>query len=531
MKNNKRIPIGRVITTMFFVVVVAVTGMGTNMQNVYAGYSEHVATIKEDADAIDDAMWTIPNDDITVKKGTLVFPADSTSDTRLIMKNAIQKADAAALFQAKCNLNLKSVADGQRFIIALGVDSVESYIEEASSVEIYFEKQNGLQVGVRSYNESGEVKEITEKKNVGSSLGKNVTLNITVSLDMKLNVLVNGTSICNQKSPVDLQGRVMLAQSGGCEVHVSNLSILSYTYDRPENSSYFEDFEKGTLNMEILDSKMGFGAGRSFKSSASIEDYHGNKVFMFKSAGSCYFGTAQEYSNFELTFDMPYLLYKDILREDGTVQTQKQGALVFGIGCPPAANEHFVYEHGAEALVIETGVIYNYKTLPTYRKNFDTSVYGDPENNVGYSVKLRVVDTMLTISLKSRVSGQYDEMISYKVGSATPLGRIYICTGNNLECAIDNWKITNLDENGNVVTTGEIVFTPPTKDWEYEEYDATYYVEPNESEEAAATIPTSWFYAIGITVGSGILFLLVAVVVAVIRKTPKKNKEGEANEI
>lgn len=529
MKNQVMKRICKVFGSVSLAIVMTIAGSSLATLDVSAGYGESVSSFHNDTDELDGSLWAVPNDDIQIEKGKIIFSEDSSNDTRLIVKKLVENTGYSdKLLNLNCDLNFKTIAEGERFIIALAVDTVESYSEEADSLEIYIGR-NGKQLyaGVRSYNESGEPQEMSDKVNLGTALGKKVTVQIQATAEQNIKIAINNKVLYNKKSPVNLEGRVMFTQSNGCVVELSNVNITSYTYDRPENSNFTEDFEKGAMNTEVLESKMGFGAGINGHARVDVVDYNGNKVLMFEDAHHLYFGTTKDYSNFEMTFDMPYLQFENILREDGSILKKAQGSMVIGIGCPPGANETFVYTHGPEALVIEKGLIYNYTTKPTIRKNFDINTYGDPENNVGYSVKIRLVDTILTISLKSRGTGKYDEMLSYKVANSNPLGRIYICTGNNLNCAIDNLTMTNLDKDGKVVEAGFSSFTPPNEDWDYKPYDAPYY---KGTQEASAE-PFDWILVLGGASAVGILFLAVCVTIAVIRKTPKKKKGVVSDEI
>ena len=519
----------RVCRAISLAVAMIIMGSGLAALNVTAGHGEVISAFKDDTNELDDSLWSVPNDDILLDKGKVVFPADSSNDTRLIAKQLIENTGYSdKLMNINCNLNFKTIAENERFIIALAVDTVESYSEEADSLEIYIGRNGGqLYVGVRFYNESGDPEEIVDKTNLGASLGKKIQVQIYATAEQNLKITINDKTIYNKKAPINLEGRVMFTQSNGCEVELSNISIKSYKYDRPTNTNFVEDFEKGAMNTEVLEAKMGFGVGLAAPARMEVADYNGNKVLMFKNAKHLYFGTVQDYSNFELTFDMPYLQFENILREDETIQESAQGSLVIGIGCPPGAQEPFVYTYAAETIVFEKGSLFNYTTLPTHRKSFNINTYGDMEKNIGYSVKVRLVDTILSVYLKSRETGKYDEMFSYKVADSNPFGRVYICTGDNLNCAIDNFKMVNLDQDGNVVETGFSSFTPPNEDWEYKPYDAPYYSEAQE----ANTDAFNWIVIVYGAVSVGVSFLVVCVLIAVARKVPKKKKGGAFDEV
>ena len=525
--RDKGKAIGKTLGAILLVLVVILTGINMNPSKVYAGSGEQIIKIDANTTELESGSWSIPNDDLTIETGKLVFSKESSSDTRVITRLPIKKVtDLDELFSMSFHINLKDIPEGERFIIALAVDTIESYSEEAGSLEIYIENGNGLHAGVCSYDETGEAQEVVAGKSVGATKGSDIAVEIKATTAGNLSVTIGGKSIINQQSPIDMEGRLMLTQTGGCEVEISNFHLISYTYDRPENSNFTEDFETGKLNTAVLDAKMGFGAGHNYYARMQVEEYNGNHVLMFHNARQLYFGTAQEYSNFELTFDMPYYLHKDILREDGTIKTRGTMSMVLAIGCPPGAEEWYVYQQSADSIVIEGNSIYNLYTQPTYRKYFDETVYSDPENNVGYSLKIRLVDTILSVYFKSRITGEWDEMISYKIADTTPLGRFYVSTGGTLELAIDNFSITNLDKDGNVVEAGYSTYNPPAEDWVYEEYDAPYLtVDAAKVQEAP-----DWLWIVGAIVAAGVLVFVTATIIVIVRKIPKK-KGAKANEI
>ena len=89
------------------------------------------------------------------------------------------------------------------------------------------------------------------------------------------------------------------------------------SYDRPENTNYKETFEEGIYNKNLFTTAY-YGSVRT-PSCLAVEEYKGSNVLMFRNTGRCYFGTKQKFSNFELTFDIPFFSRETVKDKEGNV--------------------------------------------------------------------------------------------------------------------------------------------------------------------------------------------------------------------
>lgn len=298
---------------------------------VHAGSSDIVIDNTSFAETLNESKWNSPNGDIEIKDAKLVFGSESTEETRLITTEAIQKSDYhEEWFHVSSTLNIKKIPEGQRFIFALGLGSVESFYEEDDSVEISFVNKGGLQVGISAYTEDGTVS-LCDLKRCGISLGKTFDLYISATKEGKLTVKVGSTTIYSDIPPIELEGRVGILQTGECEAEISQLSVVSHKYERPENTDVAEDFETGTMNINKITSSMTASCGY-FPTGVQVEDYNGSKVLMFRNAGTAYLATKYMYSNFEMSFDVPYMQSNIVRNEDGTVSVPAHTGFAVSIG-------------------------------------------------------------------------------------------------------------------------------------------------------------------------------------------------------
>ena len=511
------------ISTAVLILTIAVCSL--NVMNVSAGYSEIVADSMSPKDSLDSAKWNIPNDDITVKEGKILFSEDSTSDTRLITTAAIKVSEYNdVLMNLDCIMSLKSLPESQRFMIALALDTTESYDGEGDSLEIYFENRDGLKVGIQAYDEGGETITITEPQNCGISLGQSMKVNVNVSTDMILEVRINDKVICNQTSPINLEGRVGFLQSGACEAVIEEIKVVSYRYERPENTNISEDFESGSLDVNLFSSIM--RSADAYPAGLFVDEYNGSKVLMYKNAGIGYFGTTHDYSNFELTFDIPYIQHKDVIEENGQIEVQKSMALVLSFGAQPAGEQWYGYETAADSIVFEGNKIYTLKSGQV--KMVDLARYCNIEQNEGPSVKLTVIDTDVTLSFQLLGSEEYEEIFSYKTGIETPLGKIQFWSSGRVSAALDNIRIMNKDENANLIEIEANPYVPEgTEDWDYQPMERVYLEAEGEEEGF------HWAMLIVYAVIAGAVVLAVSLIIAGMQRSAKnRKKKGEkTNEI
>ena len=269
---------------------------------------------------IDNTVWNNPDGDVTVKSGQLVFPNDSTETTRLISKASVVRSEQLEeVFDAQFTMRFSKLPKGKKFIFAMGLSSIESLPGDQGNLEIAFANDGGLTVQVSEYTDVDASKILIKKKNCGS-IG-NATVSVSFSSAGKLTLKVNGSVIGTCKPSVTGEGSVGFLQTGKCGVQISDMKIDMYKYDRPENSNIFEDFESGDFNLSLFSAKMTYATPEYYPSTMRIEDYNGSKVLMFRNVGSGYLVTKQQYSNFELTFDLPYIQTVEEKDKEGNMIT------------------------------------------------------------------------------------------------------------------------------------------------------------------------------------------------------------------
>ena len=508
------------ITATALAIVFVIAGVNYNAFNVSAGSSDIVVDNTSFSEGLDTAKWNSVSGDILVENGQIVFPQNSTGNTRLITKLAATKSSRhEELFSADYQLSLNKLPAGEKFIVAFSLSSIEAYYEESGNVELVFENNNGVKASLVAYDEDGNAIILAEPQNYGVSGGSVVRISANAYVDQNLNIKVNGKSVYNEACPVELEGRIGFLQTGNCEVRISSVNIVSHKYDTPENTNIVEDFESGSINVNTLTSKM-TSSCNYFPSGIQVEEYNGSNVLMFRNANMGYFGTKHQYSNFEATFDVPYMLHTSILRENGTILTPNHSAFIFAIGGESDEYSTFGYGTASDALVFNSTKVYSMRGEQPSAIFSDKNFY-DKQSTDGYSVKIKVVDTMLSVSMKALDETEYQEILSYKMGNATPIGYIHIWSNGQANFAIDNFKITNLDKDGQEVELDyQDGFVTGYEDWEYKPMEVVYLEQSDKG--------FNWTMIIVYAAIVSVVIVVVGIVVSKMKGMSKKR--GEANE-
>ena len=474
---------------------------------------------------IDNTVWNNPDGDVTVKSGQLVFPNDSTETTRLISKASVVRSEQLEeVFDAQFTMRFSKLPKGKKFIFAMGLSSIESLPGDQGNLEIAFANDGGLTVQVSEYTDVDASKILIKKKNCGS-IG-NATVSVSFSSAGKLTLKVNGSVIGTCKPSVTGEGSVGFLQTGKCGVQISDMKIDMYKYDRPENSNIFEDFESGDFNLSLFSAKMTYATPEYYPSTMRIEDYNGSKVLMFRNVGSGYLVTKQQYSNFELTFDLPYIQTVEEKDKEGNMITPICDSFGVSFGGGTGGNDAVVgFDEASDLLLFMNNGVMGYKTDHPMT---DAKVHLYRESNGKVPViKVSVVDGVVTVAVKWKDESDraYETIMTYTMkGSQTGYVGIWAPSGRSSTFAIDNVSLKNLDKDANLIEVGRTsskVEVPA--DYNYEPQKKVYRETETEKEE----MPIAYLLLTGI---AGACVLAIGITVGVTAAKNQKRKRGAENE-
>ncbi len=490
----------------------------------FAGTSYAIIDKTSFQEKINNADWSNPGSSVISKDGKLIFPEDSTNKTRLISKNAAKYMDnLSSLFEMQVAMKLVKIPSGQEFVVACGVSSIEGSLGDKGNVELVFTNNGGLKVSLRVYEEKGKATTLVQAKNVGASVGSNLKINASLSAQQEYTVTVNGKQVFKGKLPVSGQGRIGFLQTGGCAAEILDLELKVYSYDRPENSNIEESFDDGAFNKALLTNNMLF-TYKYYPTSVSVEEYDGDSVFMFHNAANSYFGTRQKYSNFEMSFDVPYVQRKEIVEEDGTVTMPRNPWIGVSYGSETSDQPLYGYQQAGDLILFQSNSeIQSYKPEVKVRAALSGTDYDfyAPDETRGFSVKLKMVDAHMEIGIKWIEEKEFKTVASYDLEHGNTLtGHIHIWALEVANFAIDNVVIKNLDADPNLVEAEYVsskVIVPP--DFAFEKAEMVY--NPNVVNNSGL-----WYLLISCSVLIAALCVLIPLSV----KKTRSRKEGGSNE-
>lgn len=464
--------------------------------------------------------WFDAEDGTYAEDGKLILPADEYANTRVISKIIAQEDTAYEnMFEVSAKLKITELSENDRFIFAMGLDSIESFSEEAGNVEVEITNNNGsLQMGVTVYDENGEAKVIAEPKNMGVKLNSEFAMTVVATSDKTLTIAVNKKNVVRLSNVDGLTGRIGFLQTGNCSAEISACDVMFAQYDRPENPNISEDFETEVFNKNWFTTN--FITSVRYPAYVAVEELEGNNVLMYHNAKLTYFGTKHTYSNFELTFDVPYYLRDQVKDENGNMVAAPTMEFVISLGDDAVDFNDFGYATSTEAIRFTKDTVHGMNHTPEkFRAQYSNRGYFDPASNDGFSVLIRMVDGHLEVGTKALNKEKFD-IIAQADYEDFRAGYIKIWSVNDANFAIDNFKLTNLDDNANVIDTGFKGATITQSDFDYQPAELTFRPADQTKQETS-----SQWTPVVITAGACVAAVLVSSVAALCRKK-KKQKEA-----
>ena len=498
---------------------------GMQFMPVEAGSSDIVVDSATYTDELDNSVWNNPDGDIVIDKDVIVFENSSSDVTRLITRKVVEATtEIKELVKVETSMQFTNLPEGETFALALGVKRIESMQGEPGNVELGFSNNGGLSASLIYYNEDGDAVTLGQLTKCGSLKGK-VSVEAVINTDKMMTVTVNGKKLWTVELPVSGEGRIGFLQTGSCGVKLSGLRIVSHLYDAPENCDIYEDFESGDFNANLLSAKMRGASYVCWPSGTAVKKEGDNTVFRYTNAGECYIATKYMYSNFEISFDVPYLQRENVLDEQGNLVTAMSNR--FGISYGGEASD-FDYAGYTDAV---TDVIWfmTYSTITSEKTGYtvDAAAAGYPffakTCDKGFSVKMAMQDSVVTVYMKWLDETEYTEVYKYQVSTSTPTGYLHIWTNGPTNMSIDNLKIVNKDINPKLVRVDHktsIVEDPG--DYDYQPMKKVYKSESNNE-------GFNWYLVLPAVAGVCVLALVIVAVVSAAKN--KKRRAGDKHEI
>lgn len=469
--------------------------------------------------------WYFADSNIVNENGTVVVPAEaSNSNTRFIAKTvSVSDEKVEEMTRVSTTIQLTALPKEQRFILAFGLGSIEALPGETGNVEMSFTNEDGVKLGITAYTEAG-AQELMGAKGCGISMNGNFTLDAAITPQGVLTVKINNKLIYEGNLPVSGEGRFGVLQTGGCGVKISKLSYTCSQYETPENTNIFEDFEDGEFNANLLYANT-FRTNGLYPGGMKIQKEEGNTVLRFQNVGLGHLATRHKYSNFEISFDMPYFLRENVYDENGILIGKPSSNIGVSFGSEQIAPDGHAYVHDIDLITISTN-----RVRSEVRKGWTAMLEDmgvvDMSNNEGYSFKLTVVDGHSECYVKKVASDKWIKAgeMDYDLQRS---GYIYIWSTGNADCTIDNLKITNLDENPNLIEVPYKSSVVTAEDYELTEEEKTLKFREVEEEEPEKFDAKRFFICCG---GGAVVLAGIGIGVGALLRRNKQEKEVSANE-
>ncbi len=493
-----------------------------------AGEVSTALSVLDENKKLDVTNWFDPNGSLEVKDGNLIIPNDSTMDTRIISKSfATPNEMCEVVAEVACDIEFTSLPKDKKFAVALGLATIESYSGDAGNIEVEFTNQNGLSVGISAYETSGEATVVAKPKKCAGGIGNKISVEAVVKTNQEVEVAINGSKVVSGKVPVSGEGRVGLLQTGGCGAIVSNLEVKYTQYDTPENPEFTETFEEGIYNNNLFTMK--FAQGPRTPSYMAVEEYEGSNVLMYRNTGLCYLGTRYTYSNFELTFDIPYFERQVIKDKEGNIV---KAPSMFAVSMGDAAQDFAAWEYtGSTDLVLFLAEnVYSYNHTPAkYDVAYSNMGFFDKNTDEGFSVRMQMVDGHFTLGMKSLDDKKFKTIAETDYDNFMT-GYIKLWTTGDGNVAIDNVKIKNLDQNAKITEVPFEAATIEVSDYEYEAPEVVFLADDSGKEDEKATQGLAKSIFIYTVIGCVAVLLVCVIVMVILIQKRKKQMEVEENE-
>ena len=488
---------------------------------VQAGTMEKEISLLVDGQ-LNNTDWFDAEGSTYILEDKLVFPADGLESTRVISKSLAQMDTAYKnMVTLNAQIQLAQLPENEKFIVAMGLDSIEALSGEPGNIEIEFTNDGSLKMGVVYYEENGDANVIAEPKTIGIQTEEIFTLILDADVDGNLDIAINGTVVFALTEVPGLEGRIGFLKTGHCGVNMFGGTVGFTHYDRPHNPNLTEDFETELYNNNLFTTN--FISYARYPAYIAVEEQEGNSTLRFYNTKLGYFGTKYAYSNFELTFDVPHYYRNMIKDENGKLLAAPTMEFLVSVGDDAMDFGGFGYATSVEAIRFTKDTVHGLNHDPEkFRVNYVDKGYCNVNTNEGFSVLVRMVDGHLELGMKALDAEKFD-IIARADYEDFRTGYIKIWSVNDGNFEVDNIQITNLDDNANLTDVEFQSAAFVSEDYDYQPPELVFRPQEQTNTDADDTASWDWMPVIVAAAVSAVIILSAVVVSAGLKK--RKNKE------
>lgn len=379
---------------------------------------------------------------------------------------------------ADFTLAIEEIPENVRFGFSFGLKNYLSVAGTANSSCLYFTKSgNSVCLNVSSFNQTGEETTVLSALPLANVKNENglTVVSVDVSADGGIVVYVNTLKVYeNADANLATEGYVGFSQTGGLEVYLVAVEIVSLAYDKPTTGVQ----EQGSHTSIADFSNNEFNVNEWFCS--AIDGYYGGGMYIedgmlvYDNASETVFSATHQYSNFSLEVELHDL--QRVAEFDGLGNIVKPISTYIGFAFGrdlPDANVQSAH-NVSEFLYIDPRV--EDFTKPAYATSVRFRTGGREDepvllpnewnfwnNDVAQDrtmfIRVSVIDGMISLELKYEDQTEYTQVYSKYLGY-TPLGYVQIwSTGHgpnvtdvaaeqisSTSFKLDNIALTNKDD-------------------------------------------------------------------------------------
>ncbi len=262
--------------------------------------------------------------DIVLEGGKAVFTALSQEEATLLYRTEVALNEDNDSFVLETKIGVNEIDSNRRFGIAFGFDRIRYTVGDENTTFAYVTKgANGNVFGLCHYNDDCEKTELMESYALS---GQEWTVKI-VAKKNSVQIFVDGVSVFDGEIGGYAGGYFGIsatAEIGATtKAYVSDMKVTNDYYDLPETPNIYDTFEDESLNTAI------WNLYNDAPYLAGVAETGGRLRFIDSNGSTV--TTKYRYSNFEMSFDVPWVKRTVEYLPDGNMKSPATSW--FGVFC------------------------------------------------------------------------------------------------------------------------------------------------------------------------------------------------------
>jgi hypothetical protein len=434
-----------------------------------------------------DGLVNIVKDPEDAERNVVAFTQSSTSDSVLFLRSwptVTELKEGIPSVEMDLEFTLQEIVEetaykgSVAFGYAFGVQRLADGVGSKNSAFLWIKANVNENVdvlgdeyvyGLTVYNDAGVGTDLIGATVISST--NNISVQIEQYRDETLHLSINGEQSSFENIKIGYSGFGTLGYINAqnyVRAYVRQYDVVNNFSENPENPVIFMDFESKDINFDLMYAK----------GNLASED----GVLKFENAGkSAHLITKHKFSNFEMTFDVPYVKRLPTFNEQGVMQSSASVGFVIlhglDVSDPVRMGDYDLFSMYAGTMwtqIVADGFTsmgqpqytrYNIGTADKmYTKSTNSTIF--PLHNLWneayegrvFNVRLTMKDGLYRLEVKWEDENRYQVILEHDYGYTQSgyimLSAAWTANGTSANQWVDNLQITNLDDNPNIVQVG-----------------------------------------------------------------------------